>query len=234
MKSVLAIRHVAFEGLGAFAPALERARYAISYVDIGNCDLRDIDPLAPDIVIILGGPLGAYDEDIYPFLRDELALAERRLAAGRPIMGICLGAQIMARVAGARVYPGPRKEIGFAPITLTEAGANSCLGVFAADGMTLHWHGDTFDLPASATRLASTPLYENQAFSLGVSAVGFQFHPEADGVIEPWLIGHACELAAAGIDIPALRAAAAQHGAALTHKADAVMTAWLTGLDATG
>lgn len=232
MKTVLAVRHVPFEDLGAFAPALHRAGLAVRYVEAGGPELARADPVADDLVILLGGPIGAYEETRYPFLRDELALAERRLAAGRPLMGICLGAQIIARAAGARVYPGAAgKEIGFAPVTLTAAGQASYLAPFAADGTALHWHGDTFDLPAGAERLASTPLYENQAFALG-SAVAFQFHPEAGGPLEPWLIGHACELAAAGIDVAALRAQAARLGPALARKADAVMAAFLAGLGA--
>jgi GMP synthase (glutamine-hydrolysing) len=104
-------------------------------------------------------------------------------------MGICLGAQLIARAAGARVYPSGVKEIGFAPITLTEAGCDSCLAAFADDPLTLHWHGDTFDLPEGATLLASTPGCRNQAFSLGPTVIGFQFHPEAGGPgFERWLI----------------------------------------------
>ena len=129
------------------------------------------------------------------------------------------------------MYPSGVKEIGFAPITLTEAGRESCLAPFADDPVTLHWHGDTFDLPEGATLLTSTPACRNQAFSLGSSVIGFQFHPEAGGPgFERWLIGHTMELRAAGIDIGALRLQAAEHGVALARKADAVMNRWLDGL----
>lgn len=241
MKSAVAIRHVGFEGLDAFTPAVRNAGYSLHYWDIGDQELWTLEPVKTDLLIVLGGPIGAYQEDLYPFLREELTILERRLDAGRPTMGICLGAQLIARAAGARVFPsggpsgGPSgaKEIGFAPITLTEAGRASCLAPFAEDPMTLHWHGDTFDLPHGATRLASTGLCENQAFSIGPNVIGFQFHPEASTQgFEKWLIGHAAELAAAAIDIPTLRADAATYGAQLAHKAGRVATGWLSQLQA--
>jgi len=231
MKSAIAIRHVKFEDLGAFAPALEAAGYAVRYLDIGEHDLKDVDPAADDLVIVLGGPIGVYEDGIYPFLKDEVAFIEKRLAGGTPLMGICLGAQLIARAAGARVFPSGGKEIGFAPIALTEAGRATCLSPFAAAPMTLHWHGDTFDLPAGAELLASTDLCRNQAFSLGPRVIAFQFHPEADTArIEQWLVGHTAELNAAGIDIAALRRDALTYGAELRGKAEAVAAGWLQGL----
>ena len=179
MKSAVAIRHVGFEDLAAFAPAIRDAGYALRYCDVGEQDLRTLDPVKTDLLIVLGGPIGAYEDEAYPFLNEEIDILQQRLAAGRPTMGICLGAQLIARAAGAEVYPGPAKEIGFAPIALTETGRESCLASFAEDPMTLHWHGDTFDLPDGAERLASTELCENQAFSMGPNVIGFQFHPEA-------------------------------------------------------
>ena len=231
-KTCVAIRHVGFEDLAAFAPALEAAGYTIRYLDIGDDDPAALSPNEPDLLVILGGPIGAYEDELYPFLKEEIRCLDARLAAGRPTLGICLGAQLIARAAGARVYPSGFKEIGFAPITLTEAGHKSCLAPFAEQPVTLHWHGDTFDLPVGAECLASTVLCENQAFALGRSVIGFQFHPETEGRgIEKWLIGHAAELAGAGIDVPRLRSEASVHGAALARKAEAVAAAWLAQLD---
>lgn len=231
MKSAVAVRHVGFEDLGAFAPALCAAGYDLDYWDIGERDLSTLPAVEAELLVVLGGPIGAYEEAEYPLLTTELRILEERLAAGRPTMGICLGAQLIARAAGARVYATGAKEIGFAPITLTAAGGESCLRPFAADPITLHWHGDTFDLPAGAERLASTELCENQAFSLGANVIGFQFHPEVDTQgIEKWLVGHAAELAAAGLDVRRIRSDAAQYGAPLRHKAGAVITAWLKQL----
>ena len=111
MKTVLAIRHVAFEDLGGFEAPLKEAGYAIRYADMGVEDVASLP--SPDLLAVLGGPIGAYEDDLYPFLQDEIALITARLAAGRPILGICLGAQLMARALGARVYPGRAKEIGW-------------------------------------------------------------------------------------------------------------------------
>jgi len=224
-KTCVAIRHVGFEDLGAFAPAFAAAGFDTAYGDVGACNLAALDP---DLLVVLGGPIGAYEDESYPFLTDEIALIERRLAANRPTMGICLGAQLIARAAGAPVYPSGAREIGFAPVALTEAGAASCLAPFVHDPVTLHWHGDTFDLPAGAERLATTELCENQAFAMGRNVIAFQFHPEAGaGAFEPWLVGHAVELARAGIDVSRLRADAETYGARLARKAERVAAAWL-------
>lgn len=224
---VTALRHVPFEDLGAFAPALSIRLRRYAYFDVGVDDLATFDPLAPDLLVILGGPIGVYEEDRYPFLAEEIRVIRRRLSAGRPIMGICLGAQLIAAAMDARVYPSGGKEIGFAPISLTGAGRASCLAPFVDDPITLHWHGDTFDLPDGATLLASTPACENQAFSVGANVIAFQFHPEGGGAFERWLIGHANELSGAGVNINRLRADHAIHGERLAQKADAVLGAWL-------
>jgi len=232
MKSAVVIRHVGFEDLGAFAPALREAGYQVYYWDIGAQELWTLEPVKTDLLIVLGGPIGAYEDAVYPFLKEEIAILEQRLAANRPTLGVCLGAQLIARAAGARVYPSGAKEIGFAPITLTEAGRSSCLAPFADAPMTLHWHGDTFDLPVGAARLASTDLCENQAYAMGPNIVGFQFHPEASAKgFEKWLVGHAAELAAARIDVPRLRSEAQTYGPELERKAQAVLSAWLGGLE---
>ncbi len=232
MNEVLVLRHVQFEDLGAFAPVLERRCGAIAIHDVGVDDLNKRDAVEPDLLIVLGGPIGAYENGTYPFLAEETQFIAQRLAAHRPTLGICLGAQLIARAAGARVYPSGVKEIGFGPITLTDAGHASFLAPFEHDPITLHWHGDTFDLPEGATLLASTDLCVNQAFAIGKNIVGFQFHPEARGPgFERWLIGHAVELAAAGVDVPKLRSDAGLYGPRLARKAEAVLNLWLDGVD---
>jgi GMP synthase (glutamine-hydrolysing) len=235
VREVVAIRHVAFEHLGAIAPLLTGRGLRIRYLDAGVSDLDSLDPLTPDLLVVLGGPIGAYEEDNYPYITQELRIIEHRLAAQRPLLGICLGAQLMARALGARVYPGKAKEIGWGPLRLTEEGQASCLaGLAACDYQVLHWHGDTFDLPQGARRLASTIITENQAFSHGGRALGLQFHLELDpNEIERWLLGHAHEIAATPDVTPAgLRAATVRHGPALAKAASACMGRWLleTGL----
>ena len=181
-----------------------------------------------DLLIVLGAPIGATDEKIYPFLTQELRVIEHRLNDQRPLLGICLGAQLMAHVLGASVASMGHKEIGFSPIALTAAGRKSSLSSLPADTAVLHWHGDQFAIPDGLESLASTPLCPHQAFSLGNHALGLQFHLEADtDRIEPWLVGHASELAQAGVDPCVLRDQAKTHGARLQTAAQAVFGAWL-------
>lgn len=230
LPTAVAIRHVSFEDLGAFALPIERAGYKIHYYDAGVDALWTLEPSKKELVIVLGGPIGAYEDETYPFLNEELDLLKERLAAGRPTLGICLGAQLMARALGARVYPGAAKEIGFAPLTLTDAGRKSCLSGFDQQPV-LHWHGDTFDLPDGAARLAETAICQNQAFSYGPNALAVQFHPEAGGDgFERWLIGHAHELARERIDVPKLRAEQSALQSTLQRRADACITEWLARL----
>jgi len=230
MKQASVIQHVGFEDLDGFVPALNDHDYEVTAYNAA--DYLPQHAADSDLFIILGGPIGAYEETAYPFLTHELSLIKKRLAEGRPLMGICLGAQLIARAAGARVFPSGLKEIGFAPITLTEAGEDSCLAPFARAPVTLHWHGDTFDLPDGATHLASSDLCRNQAFTLGKNVIGFQFHPEATGrTIEHWLVGHAAELAAAGINVNELRNQAEALAPGLESKAYQVMTSWLSSLE---
>lgn len=230
MKKALAIRHLAFEDLGNLAIVLHQNAFDVTYVDAGFDDLTRVDPLGPDVLIILGGPIGAYEEHDYPFLMDELRLLERRLAADLPTLGICLGGQLMARALGAKVYSGTCKEIGWSTLWLTEGGKHSPLAHLLDDQTAvLHWHGDTFDLPEGATHLASTRLYANQAFSWGRRGLALQFHAEvtAQG-IERWLIGHACEIGMTpGVSVAQLRQETMYHAPRLQGQAMQFWQVWV-------
>jgi GMP synthase (glutamine-hydrolysing) len=226
-KSCLALRHVAFEDLGLLAALLAERGYATQWLEAG------VDPISaaalsqPDLVVILGGPIGVYEADTYPFISDEIGAVAARLKANKPLLGICLGAQMMAAALGARVAPGPVKEIGWAPLTLTEAGLASVLAPLAATPV-LHWHGDNCDLPAGCERLASTPHCPVQAFRRAPSQLALQFHIEVEPArVERWLIGHTVELGKAGIDPRTLRAQAKAHGAATATAGRAVLAQWL-------
>lgn len=228
MPAAIAIRHVPFEDLGLLAPLLRRRGWEIAYRDAAVDDLGDRALAETDLLIVLGGPIGAYEDAIYPWMAGELRTVEQRLAAGRPTLGICLGSQLMARALGARVYPGHVKEIGWAPLLLSKAGRASCLAA-VGDAAVLHWHGDTFDLPAGATLLASTDLYPHQAFAHGDHALALQFHLEATAPgLEPWYIGHAAEIASVqGIGVADLRAQAGLRAPALAPRAERCFAAWL-------
>ena len=226
---VTVVQHLAFEDLGSFAAPLRELGHAVRCVQAGVDDVgRAIDEA--ECLVVLGGPIGVYETERYPFLLDELAALTRRLAARRPTLGICLGAQLIAGALGARVYPGGHKEIGWSELQLSAAGAASPLRHLAGVPV-LHWHGDTFDLPAGAELLASSSVYPHQAFRVGDNILALQFHPEAlSERFECWLIGHTGELAAAGLDVPTLREQARRHGPALERAGQAMLREWLRGL----
>jgi GMP synthase (glutamine-hydrolysing) len=232
-RTAVAIRHLAFEDLGTLEPVLNRHGYAVRYLDIGPDALDNLDDLRVDLLIVLGGPIGAFDDAHYPFLQKEVELIRSRLESGRPLLGICLGAQLMARAMGVTVKPMGKKEIGYAPVSLTESGKNSVLAPLAEAVPVFHWHGDQFDIPPGATNLSFTDICPHQAFAVSHSALGLQFHLEADAArIEQWLIGHAAELAAERMDPNLLRIQAQQHGAAIKTAAAAVFGTWLTKINA--
>jgi GMP synthase (glutamine-hydrolysing) len=231
MKKLLAFRHVAFEDLGTFAGFFSQAGYAIRYIDTATADLSEIDPAEPDILVVLGGPMGVYETAEYPYLQEEMRIIKARIAKGLPTLGICLGSQLIAAAMGARVYPGKVKEIGWAPVTVTAEGGLGLLAPLAATQGTapavLHWHGDTFDLPAGATLLASTEAYVNQAFSVDRHVLALQFHLEVQpGDIGAWVDGNAGELASAGIATAPLLSG---ENAVTSEAAWGVMKAWTEG-----
>jgi GMP synthase (glutamine-hydrolysing) len=228
-RRAIILRHVAFEDPGLLAPALTRAGWDFDILEAATADLTQQRISDADLLVVLGGPIGVGDIGDYPFLAQEIALLEKRLAGNRPTLGICLGSQLMAAALGARVYAGPVKEIGWAPLQLTDDGRASCLAPLnEPDATVLHWHGDTFDLPAGATRLASTAAYANQAFAFGPNALALQFHIEADPArLEEWYVGHTVELGAAKISIPALRTATAQVASRIPAQAERIFARWL-------
>ncbi|UAJ09049.1 glutamine amidotransferase [Polymorphobacter megasporae] len=230
MKSCLALRHLDFEDLGVLAAPIEARGYTIRYVDVPVEGLRPEDALDTDLLVVLGGPMNVDQVDLYPWLASERAAITRRLAAGRPTLGICLGAQLIAQALGASVGRAPQFEIGWIPLTLNDAGRASPIAVL--EGLqVLHWHGYAFDLPAGAVGLASTPLCSQQAFKIGDTVLALQFHPEIDLVeFEHWLEGNADDLAGHGIEAEALRRETQEYGATTAAAARAMVDTWLGGL----
>ena len=234
MRPALALTHVPFEDLGSLTEELSAQDYAVQVLDACTADLRSLDALAPDLLIVLGGPIGVYETDAYPFLQWELQLLRQRLAQKAPTLGICLGAQLMAAALGAPVYPGREgKEIGWAAL-LPGADASACPAMaelLIPDLPVLHWHGDTFDLPQGAAHLAATAQYPNQAWSIGTTVLGLQFHPEVlTADLERWYVGHASELSAARVDVARLRNDGRTFGPALHTAACRFWRRWLAGL----
>ncbi|MBH1988133.1 MAG: glutamine amidotransferase [Burkholderiales bacterium] len=226
---VVAIQHLAFEDLGSFEAVLREQDMDITHLQAGVDDVSQALAQA-DIAVVLGGPIGVYETEAYPFLLDEIEALRQRMLARKPTLGICLGSQLMAQAFGGRVYPGGQKEIGWGELTLSDSGRRSPLQHLQGAAV-LHWHGDTFELPPDAELLASSPLYANQAFRIGSNLLALQCHPEAQArTFERWLIGHAGELASARLDVPTLRAQAQRLGPTLERASQAMLREWLADL----
>ncbi|WP_066655610.1 MULTISPECIES: glutamine amidotransferase [unclassified Sphingomonas] len=227
----LVIRHKPYEGLAGFAAPIAAAGYAIDTVDVDGPAFASLDFVAPDLLVVMGGPMGVYERDAHPWIKGEVDRLADRLAANKPTLGVCLGAQLIAAALGAQVFAGPVKEVGFAPVDLNDAGTGSPL--HHLDGVpVMHWHGDTFDLPDGTELLASTAAYRNQAFRCGTQLLALQFHPEIgdDAQFAEWLNGSDEYVAQAGLTIAELRDQHDRLGPAAAAAGRAMLSEWLAGL----
>jgi GMP synthase-like glutamine amidotransferase len=182
------LQHVKFEGLGSIETWLQNAGYEISSTQLFRSgvlpEVRDID-----FLIVMGGPMSVNDEAEYPWLVKEKDFIKRSIEAGIPVLGICLGAQLIANVMGCRVFPNAEKEIGWFPIESVTSGSKDAFQ-FPKEVEVFHWHGETFDLPIGAIRLAKSKGCENQAFQIGKNIIGLQFHLEATQESSQEIIGN--------------------------------------------
>jgi GMP synthase (glutamine-hydrolysing) len=189
---VLAFRHVPHEGAGSLETVLSQRGIQLQYADLYQPGFEQPgfeppDPAAFQGLVFLGGPMSANDP--LPFLRWEMRALRDAMDRHQPVLGICLGAQLIAKALGARVHSNPQKEIGFFDVNLTPAAAEDPLfAAWPGAACAFHWHGETFDLPQGAVLLASSALCRNQAFRIGESTYGLQFHPE----ITPAMIAGWC------------------------------------------
>ena len=189
----LVLRHIEHEHIGTLAQVLEGAGIAYRYLDVFRGDVVPETPADWSGLIVMGGPMGVYEADRYPFLREEQRLIRQATEAGLPVLGICLGSQLIAGALGARVYPGHKKEIGWYPVEVT-APQDAFTAGLPSRFMGFHWHGDTFDLPAGATRLFRSDLYENQGFRYGPNVCAIQFHLEINAaMVAEWLADGGCQ-----------------------------------------
>lgn len=181
------LQHVPFEGLGSIAEWLEQKDASINWSCLFEASV--FPPLNTiDFIIALGGPMSVNDEHQFPWLREEKRFIAAAIQAGKAVLGICLGAQLIANALGARVYPGREKEIGWFPVCV-EAGSEASFG-FPTSTLAFHWHGETFDLPPDAVHLASSEACRHQAFQLGERVLAFQFHLETTPESAAALIAH--------------------------------------------
>ena len=232
MKHALVIRHVVHEGLAGYRAPIEQAGYEIQRVAACQTDFATLDLVSPDLLVVMGGPMGVYDTDTHPWIPYEITAIAARLAADRPTLGVCLGSQMLAAALGARVYAGPVREVGFAPIALSETAQESPLQ-HVADVDVLHWHGDTFDLPEGTELLASTPAYPNQAFRRGDRLLALQFHAEMgeDPRFHDWMADEPY-IRGAGVDPAMLQDDHDRLGPPAVRAGERMIAEWLTRLEA--
>ena len=199
MEEIVVFQHDPFEDLGFFAEILEKqkANYRVIRLFHGELPAENWEQLRA--LIVLGGPMSAHDEDGYPFLHCEKTIIRAAMDENVPVLGICLGAQLIAAALGTSVFHGRVREIGWSPISITPHGqVDSLLGYLPENATVFQWHGDGFDLPSGAIRLASSVHYDNQAFRLGKNIYGLQFHLEVTPrMIERWIEERSKDLAQA-------------------------------------
>jgi GMP synthase (glutamine-hydrolysing) len=189
MKKLLVLQHVAHELLGTLNPMLKRAGFRIRYVNFARHPDAQPSLDGYDGLIVLGGPMSVNDSNRLPHLVTELKLIEEAMRRELPILGICLGAQLIAKTLGAAVYRNPEKEIGWYDVSpTTDASGDPLLTPLQKTETIFQWHGETFDMPNGTRHLAFSSLCANQAFRYGTKVYGFQFHMEVDEpMIHRWL-----------------------------------------------
>lgn len=218
MPRCLVVQHAEPEEPYAIGDALTGAGVELDVCRVFAGEEPPVDLAEIDALVVMGGPMSAAGDDRFPTRQAELGLLADALARGRPALGVCLGAQLLAAAGGGRVYRGDAgPEIGWGPVTLGPAAAtDALLRDLPVTTEALHWHGDTFDLPDGAVHLASSDRYPNQAFRLGASAWGLQFHVEVDArALDAYLEAFAAHARKHGVDPAQIEARAGECLAAL-------------------
>lgn len=176
--NIHALFHVAFEGLGSIEPWVQARGHHLTQTHL-YCNDSLPDPESVDFLVIMGGPMSVNDSHQFPWLMSELAFVQSFLKTGKPILGICLGAQMIAKALGSSIYANSQRELGWFPIqTIPESLPPEWVGIWPTISIVFHWHGETFDLPAGAQRLCYSQACQNQAFLYNNNVLGLQFHFE--------------------------------------------------------
>jgi GMP synthase (glutamine-hydrolysing) len=228
MTRIYALQHVATEPLGTIADALLARGIDVEYVRVyaGEAVPASLGDAAG--LMVMGGPMGVYEQNELPFLRDEIRLIESALRDEKPVFGVCLGSQLLATALGAEVRQGERKEIGWFAVSLTEEGQRDRLfGNVAPSFNAYHWHGDVFDLPRGAVQLASSEQTTHQAFRFGSRAYGLLFHLEATPqIVSDMVTAFAGELAEERMSGDEIISSMNDHLPALKEIGATVFTRW--------
>ena len=230
-KTALIIRHVPHEGVAGFRDPIEAAGYHVDRVDVSDPGFASLDLTEPDLLIMMGGPMGVYEQDQHPWITCQVRQLALRLAKDRPTLGVCLGAQMMAAALGADVYAGPAKEVGFHTISVKLDAVDNPLR-HLVDVPVLHWHGDTFTLPEGVELIASSQAYAHQAFRRGRNILALQFHAEMglDPRFDAWIEQWPEAVIEAGGDEASLRKAHDTLGPGAVAAGQAMIAEWLEGL----
>jgi len=228
MATVTCFQHIDCEGPGSLGEILSAHGIHLQVLKPFRGD--PVPEILGDGLVVLGGPMAVYEESRFPWMTVELSAIRRCLETRRPILGICLGAQMLSHAGGGKVDKGPRPEIGWYPLTLTPNGRvdNLFLGL-EPSWPAFHWHGDTFTLPPGSDHLAQSAITPHQAFRLGANAYGFQFHLETtEPMIREWKRVYASELTPQGGTIPpeALEKNLSENAKSLRKTAELVFTRW--------
>ncbi len=229
-KTALIITHKVHEDIGSLKNVLDERWFTLDQ-RLGYHDtLAGEDPLRHDLTIFMGGTMGVYQKNMFPYLEHEISYLKKRIAADKPTLGICLGAQLIAAACEKDVYKGTQgPEVGWREISINEAGQNTPVKHLDKNHTKMmQWHGDTFDLPDEALLLASSEAYKNQAYAIGKNILGLQCHPEVTSEkMEFWMAIGVNELTRLSIDVNDLRDQSAQNGPILEQQTKQFFNEWL-------
>jgi len=229
-KQVWAIQHIGYEDLGSFEPVLKSRGFEVQYFCSRNIDYKQLFASDPDLVVVLGGPMSVYDDEKHPWVHQEEQFVRERIETEKPLMGICFGAQMIARALGAKVYKGTQgKEIGWSKITVNDEGMKTPFRHLNGDQtMMMHWHGDTFDLPDGAVLLASSDKYKKQAYSYGDRIFCMQCHPEVtESKLRLWYSGGLDQIHEVGQTVEGMQVDAEAYNNILSIQAGKFLNEWL-------
>jgi GMP synthase (glutamine-hydrolysing) len=229
MKKVLIIQNDAAEGAGMLGSMLEDQRIAMDNVYGWKSDEADVQVSGYDGLVVLGGVQGAYETDLYPYLEIEIELCREFMEADKPVIGFCLGSQLLAVALGGKVRPNTENEVGWLPVTLSEMAREEPMLASLPQRMNVfHFHGDTIEIPPGCVNLASSEITPCQLFSAGTGVYGFQFHAEIDRpLLQAICLKNAGYMRELGMDAELMIEESGPHLDATTHQNATILRRWI-------